>query len=973
MKLRRRILAWLSIIPLLATSASSAVYLSDTWADGSRTNQNLPAESAWFSSNGSALTAATNSMNLALGNNAVMGITYFTTNDSNPVQLGVGDTLNATFKMKLTDVAPPNTSLGFRIALANLADSALSPKRVNADGFSSSSQGSGVQSYALFQNMGTSFNLAGTMSLRKRTTLSDNSLLGTTGDWTTIGAGPVSSNNFPGFTAGVQYNLQLSLQRTAANTIIVSASWLNTATGGFISAGFFDFTATNFNFDGIAFRPQQASQAASNITFVLVKVETTSSPVPPAITTQPTNQIVTEGESTTFSVVASGTAPFAYQWYFNTNTALPDATNASLTISNAQFSDAGAYSVIVTNAYGAETSSVVTLTVNPAAVPPSIIAQPEDQNVLVGQGAAFSVTATGSAPLNYQWYFNTNTALANATNDVLAFPNAQSSDAGAYFVIVTNAYGAVTSDVATLTVNLPSGTLPNFDLVGFATLDGFNSFGYNQQKGGGVTGGGGGMHVQVWTVTNLVSNLQSNATLMVEIMTNLDLSVLANNSGGFPAGYPTGEILVRSNKTIYSQNGSTISRGTLRLGKPSLGPQGNVIIRNLKFRDLWVFDPTGNYDTYGWDYVHLEEGSHHVWVDHCDFQQVYDGMIDLSHGSDFLTASWNVFRYQKKCCLIGSSDNNQSEDTNHFNVTFHHNYFVNVAERTPRMRFGNAHVFNIYVDNLGAYTPTNNQPGAKAIQSTAGAATLVENSYFYHPQIGTFPTIEANGGPTGTVKVVNSTIENLPGVNVTFRQFGEATFAFNYPFATNQPPYPYTLDEPSDVPYQVTNYAGVGKLAPVIIAQPQNQSVVSGQTASFNVVVIGDSPITYRWYFNTNTSLVSATNATLTISNVQSANVGTYTVVVSNLFGSATSSVAVLTIGQASVSVVGTPELTNGVFHVLFIGTPNQAYVVDRATEVLGPWEFGYTNLISEPDGLFDLFDAANPFLSERYYRVRYP
>jgi pectate lyase len=85
-----------------------------------------------------------------------------------------------------------------------------------------------------------------------------------------------------------------------------------------------------------------------------------------------------------------------------------------------------------------------------------------------------------------------------------------------------------------------NAAVPNFDRVGFATLDGFNTFGYNQQKIGGVTGGAGGLHVQVSTVTNLVNNLQSNATLMVEVMTNLDLSILANNSGGFPAGYPSG-------------------------------------------------------------------------------------------------------------------------------------------------------------------------------------------------------------------------------------------------------------------------------------------------------------------------------------------------------------------------------------------------------------------------------------------------
>ena len=120
---------------------------------------------------------------------------------------------------------------------------------------------------------------------------------------------------------------------------------------------------------------------------------------------------------------------------------------------------------------------------------------------------------------------------------------------------------------------------------------------------------------------------------------------------------------MRSHKTIYSTNGATISRGSLRIGKASLGAQRNIIIKNLKFTDLWVFDPSGNYDGYGWDYVHLEESSHHVWVDHCDFDQVYDGMIDVAHAGDYVTVSWNVLRNQKKCRLIGHSDSNAAEDT----------------------------------------------------------------------------------------------------------------------------------------------------------------------------------------------------------------------------------------------------------------------------------------------------------------------
>src|SRR5688572_23934424 len=331
---------------------------------------------------------------------------------------------------------------------------------------------------------------------------------------------------------------------------------------------------------------------------------------------------------------------------------------------------------------------------------------------------------------------------------------------------------------------LAAAGAPNFDLVGFATMN------------GGTTGGSGGAHVQVSTLADFVRYAQTNAPLLVEVLNDIDCSPLANNSGGFPPNYPVGEVLVNSNKTIYSRSGATIRRGMLRINGKC-----NIIIRNLKFRDLWVFDPTGNYDLYGWDYIGIESGSHHIWVDHCDFEQSYDGAVDIKGASDFVTVSWNVFRAQKKCNLVGSSDSATS-DRGHLNVTFHHNWHDRVDERTPRMRFGNAHVFNLYCNNLGG----------KGIQSTTEAATLVENVYFLHPRSGSAPTIEANGGPTGTVKVVDSVIVNLPGVNVAFRQFGAATFAFKAPFAGTTPPYPYVLDPVADVPAIVTNYAGVGKI-----------------------------------------------------------------------------------------------------------------------------------------------------------------
>src|SRR5208283_5836934 len=80
----------------LATPSHAVVILDDTWADGNRNNTSLPTNAAWYASNGSALTTATNSMTLTIGSSAVLAVSYFTTNAASPVQLTIGDTLLTT-------------------------------------------------------------------------------------------------------------------------------------------------------------------------------------------------------------------------------------------------------------------------------------------------------------------------------------------------------------------------------------------------------------------------------------------------------------------------------------------------------------------------------------------------------------------------------------------------------------------------------------------------------------------------------------------------------------------------------------------------------------------------------------------------------------------------------------------------------------------------------------------------------------
>ncbi|MGA9039401.1 MAG: hypothetical protein WB421_02595 [Terriglobales bacterium] len=176
----------------------------------------------------------------------------------------------------------------------------------------------------------------------------------------------------------------------------------------------------------------------------------------PVISTPPSNQTVTVGQTATFSVVATGTAPLSYQWQKGT-TAITGATSATYTTPATTAADNGStFRVVVTNSAGNATSDAATLTVTSSAVKPSITQQPSNQTVTTGQTATFSIVATGTAPLSYQWQKGT-TPIAGATAASYTTPATTTSDNGSQFrVVVTNSAGNATSNYATLTVNTVS-------------------------------------------------------------------------------------------------------------------------------------------------------------------------------------------------------------------------------------------------------------------------------------------------------------------------------------------------------------------------------------------------------------------------------------------------------------------------------------------------------------------------------------
>lgn len=194
------------------------------------------------------------------------------------------------------------------------------------------------------------------------------------------------------------------------------------------------------------------SDGQGSVTSNPATLTVTAAPVAPSIVTQPANKTVTSGQSATFSVTATGTAPLAYQWKKN-GSPISGATSTSYTIPATPASDNNAqFTVTVSNSVSSATSNAATLTVE---VPPTITTQPASQTVAVGQTARFSVTASGTGTLTYQWNKNGG-VIGGANSASYTTPPAAASDNGASFTVtVTGASGNVTSNAATLTVNGP--------------------------------------------------------------------------------------------------------------------------------------------------------------------------------------------------------------------------------------------------------------------------------------------------------------------------------------------------------------------------------------------------------------------------------------------------------------------------------------------------------------------------------------
>ncbi len=489
----------------------------------------------------------------------------------------------------------------------------------------------------------------------------------------------------------------------------------------------------------------------------------------------------------------------------------------------------------------------------------------------------------------------------------------------------------------------------------------------------------------------------------------------------------------------------------------------------MKFDENWEWDESskGQYDDNDWDFITLGNGGavSNIWIDHCTFTKSYDGVVDTKAGSSGITISWcsyigddgatntnswvwqqinyleqnpsaypfynflrtrgfsttnivNIIQAHDKTHLAGQ--NNLDPNNATISMTFHH-LNLEVWDRcVPRLRAGNVHDFNIYVDDtrvlaakrlrdsIAATLSSADQntlnntysinPPVNGAISTEGGALLVEKSVYIDclTPLRNNQTDVNNPAYTGKIKSLDSIYQfdstivrgNSTDAKNPMGPFQAAIIPFSWNLPGNQLPYTYTLDDPAQLQAIVTSPtsgAGAGVLTwaktnwlvtayaatgPFIVGQPENVVVSAGQPATFSVFAGGSANLVYQWYFNTNTPVPNATNSVLTLTNVQSANAGVYSVLITNTAGNILSDNVTLTVsgGTPARPQVSTLVYTNGTFSLTVNGDSGHDYII-QASSNLTDWDSLFTN--SMPAIPFIWNDPGAGNFNRRFYRVQ--
>lgn len=625
----------------------------------------------------------------------------------------------------------------------------------------------------------------------------------------------------------------------------------------------------------------------------------------PVIFQQPVSFVAGLTSAFTNSVAVEGEAPYYYQWFTN-GVAIGNATNSSFVINPVTFANADTnYYVVITNVFGAVTSSVVSLTVVSSVVfeaqyPVSYInpitlyggTNSAGTNYL-GSTPTFSVIVAGAPPISYQWLAN-GAPLESATNASMTFTNCQLNSPTNFYCIVTNGFGAATSMVWAVTYR-PAPVAPFPQAVLAAQPIGYWRLNEGPDNEAGNDGticddyqsGNNGQYTNVvlanalgGTGYNPVTDPTETSTLFGQVApayaglieTNIDFSTPVGGNAEFTvATWANGDA-----NQIHPQaaNGGLVSKGhwgaeqfTLDEGAP--GNDLRFTVRDALTGNYYSAASTVNLGSdANWHYiVCVCDETNSLLLLYVDSQLV--GSATLAAGSGVLS--------------VGAVP-------------------IEIGARDSAVAIGGEQ-FNGFLDDVAIYNYafTSNQVVS---QYDIGGIP----PFFIHEPAG---TTNADGGST---LIITPTIGGSPLLSY---QWYDASTQNSIAGQTNVSLVISNIQTSENFYLTVSNGFGVTNSATAVVnvytGAPQFSVNVQnpffallGKTATNSAIVYGEIPLAYHWQYSingagwvnlTNNSQISgATNAALTIANAQIANIGDYQLVVTNNSGSVTSSVAPLMI-----------------------------------------------------------------------------
>jgi DNA/RNA endonuclease G (NUC1) len=744
----------------------------------------------------------------------------------------------------------------------------------------------------------------------------------------------------PGYTWKIAVVVPLgpgsALSRVTSSTRVIAIKVPNIA--GVRSTPWQDFLTSVAQIEadtGYAFFTALPSSVANALR---VEVDGQSAVGAPSITAQPVNQTTVIGGSATFSVTATGDAPLTYQW-LKDDVEIPGATSASLIVAPVQASDAGNYDVVVTNGVGSATSNSAALIIG--GLPPSITTPPDSLTVNAGGSATFTVVASGSPTLFYQWRKNTN-PIASGTNATLTLTNVQATDVGNYDVVVTNSVSSATSAAAALTVNPAAPTIttqpaPQASVTGggatFSVVaSGTAPLSYQWRKGGSplsnsATVSGATTATLTLTnvaaidvgnydvvVTNPISTTTSNAAALTvtapppsSINWNFGTTTaLATPSSGLPSDITGGTMTQGNNNgtTTLLTNASTSSGYTGASGTFNAGAAARIGALNQGASGSAYFEFTltpvagKRLTASGISFGMRSTGTGpQAWA---VYTSVDNFAASVASGTIANDSSWHLFT-PTFTTVTGTTSTA---------ITFRiygYNGAGSPAAGTANWRMDDlkltaATVFPPPVAPVvTATSPANgatNVDVATPITVTFNEAVSFTGSWFSISSASNGTTAAAvTGGPTTFTITPPSNFSYTDTITVTI--FGAQVVDQ----ASG------TIHGTTDTTFSFTTGVFVPPTPPSVTAQPASQTINVGDGANFTVAATGTAPLSYQWRHNTApiSGNASATTATLSLTNVTTVDAGSYDCVVSNIAGSDVSHAATLTVNIVPPTITSQP------------------------------------------------------------------